>query len=191
MKVWAFANQKGGVGKTTTTITLAGLIAQQSKRVLMIDFDPHSSLTAYLGWDADTLDSSSYLLFDALSKNSLDYRICQRILMRTPFKNLYLIPGSLALATLDKKLSKLDGMGLVLEKTLELLKNDFDYVLIDCPPVVGILMVNALATCHHLIIPVQTEYLALKGLERMMRTIEMIAKAKHQKFSFTILPTMF
>ena len=101
------------------------------------------------------------------------------------------MPASLSLATLDKRFGTREGMGLVLQKTLNLLKDDYDYVLIDCPPVLGMLMINALAACQQLLIPVQTEFLALKGLERMMQTLKMVIKAQHHSIDYKIVPTMY
>jgi chromosome partitioning protein len=95
------------------------------------------------------------------------------------------------MATLDRQLGAKEGMGLVVSKALERVAGQFDAVLIDCPPQLGVLMINALAACQHLIIPVQTEFLALKGLERMLRTLQMIGKALKKQLHYTILPTMF
>ncbi len=106
-------------------------------------------------------------------------------------EDIHLMPASLSLATLDKKFSSREGMGLVINKVLNELKEDFDYVLIDCPPILGILMINALAACQFLLVPVQTEFLAIKGLERMMETLNMVIKAQHHTISYKIVPTMF
>jgi chromosome partitioning protein len=113
------------------------------------------------------------------------------LLCGTGIEGLELFPASVALATLDRQASKLDGMGLVLQQALDTMTDRFDYVLMDCPPMLGVLMVNALAACKHLIIPVQTEFLALKGLERILRTLEMILRARSEPLSYTIVPTMF
>jgi chromosome partitioning protein len=95
------------------------------------------------------------------------------------------------LATLDRQAGKLDGMGLVIKQALDQLANRYDYVLLDCPPILGVLMINALAACDHLIIPVQTEFLALKGLERMLRTLDMVTKSRQIPLPYHIVPTMF
>jgi chromosome partitioning protein len=113
------------------------------------------------------------------------------LLCGTGIEGLELFPASVALATLDRQASKLDGMGLVLQQALDTMTDRFDYVIMDCPPMLGVLMVNALAACKHLIIPVQTEFLALKGLERILRTLEMILRARPEPLSYTIVPTMF
>ena len=184
MKIWAVANQKGGVGKTTSTVSLAGVLIMRGYRVLMLDLDPHGSLTSYFGLDPDEVDPSLYNLFQrSLSPSD--------VLYDTGFENLALIPAASALATLDKQLGAKEGMGLIIAETLKELESDYDYVLIDCPPMLGLLMVNALAACERLIIPVQTEFLALKGLQRMTHTLEMITKARKKTIQYTIVPTLF
>ena len=189
MRVWAVANQKGGVGKTTTVVSLGGELSQRGYRTLLVDMDPHGSMTAYFGHDPDNMDSSIYQLFKARAdKQRLDP---QSVIQETRFKDLFLLPAATALATLDRQLSGAEGMGLVITHTMRELEAEFDFVLIDCPPQLGMLMVNALAACEHLIIPVQTEFLALKGLERMERTLTMMQQARHKTMSYTILPTMF
>lgn len=189
MKVWAVANQKGGVGKTTTAVNLAGHLVLQGRRVLLIDLDPHGSMTAYFGQDPDSLEKSVYLLFQAAVADL--GKTARSILLQTPVEGLSLLPASTALATLDRQLGTREGKGLVLLRTLKQLDAEFDDVLIDCPPLLGILLVNALAACEHLILPVQTEFLALKGLERMMHTLAMINKSRPQPLACTIVPTMF
>ncbi|NOX09873.1 MAG: ParA family protein [Gammaproteobacteria bacterium] len=186
MKIWAVANQKGGVGKTTTAVTLGGLLAGEGVKTLLVDLDPHGSLTTYFGNDPDTIVSSVYNLF------RIDQKITARdILLPTRFENLSILPSSTALATLDRQLGKQDGMGLVVAQALAELAGEYDYVLMDCPPILGMLMVNALAACNHLIVPVQTEFLALKGLERMLRTLKMVQRARGAELSYTVVPTLF
>lgn len=187
MSVWAVANQKGGVGKTTTTVTMAGLLAQRGKPTLMIDLDPHGSLTTYFGHDPDSIEASVYSLFQNEGGAPSDDALC----LPTQFENLYLMPASTALATLDRQLGAKEGMGLILARAIHRLADRFEHVFIDCPPVLGVLMVNALAASDRLLIPVQTEFLALKGLERMLRTLSMILRARRKPLSYTIVPTMF
>ena len=189
MRVWAIANQKGGVGKTTSTVSLAGLLTEQGHKVLVVDLDPHGSLTSYFGYDPDALTSSTYQLFqsdDAVSKDSV-----LALVVNTSVPGLSLIPTSPALATVERQMTGKDGMGLRVGKAMSVIEAEFDYVLLDCPPVLGVLMINALAACERLLVPVQTEFLALKGLERMTRTMQMIQKARPQPLTFTIVPTMF
>ena len=188
MKVWSVANQKGGVGKTTTTVTLGGWCAAGCGSTLLVDLDPHGSLTAYFGYDPESMQESVYSLFQA---ERLDTDGVMRLTRPTSEENLWLLPASTALATLDRQLGARDGMGLVIERALQAVSARFDHVLIDCPPMLGVLMVNALAACERLIIPVQTEFLAIKGLERMLHTLVMIERARGLSVPFTVVPTMF
>lgn len=190
MIVWTVSNQKGGVGKTTTAVSIGGLLAQQGKRVLLMDLDPQGSLTSYFRLDPDGIEYSVYTLFNAKaggqSLESLD-----RLLHPSGVEGMTLMPASTAMATLDRQLGARDGMGLVIVDALNRLSDQFDYVLMDCPPMLGILMVNALAACQQLLIPVQTEFLALKGLERMLHTLQMIGRARGGSLAYTIIPTFF
>ena len=188
MIVWTVANQKGGVGKTTTVVSLAGILAQRGQRVLLIDTDPHASLTSYLDFDSDRLEGTLYELFQAAKPSA---ELVNRMTLKTRFENISLLPASITLATLDRVMGNREGMGLVLKRALLRVQDQFDYVLIDCPPVLGVMMVNALAACDRILVPVQTEFLALKGLERMMKTFEIMQRSKREKFRYTIIPTMF
>ena len=188
MKIWAVANQKGGVGKTTTAVSLAGHLVSQGSRVLLVDMDPQGSMTSYFGFDPDDMPKSIYTLFQ------LDQFVAQDIapvLTKTKVEGLTLLPATTALATLDRQLGTKEGKGLVLKKSLAAIEPHFDYVLIDCLPMLGILMVNALAACDSLLLPVQTEFLALKGLDRMMNTLSMITRSRKEPLRSVIVPTMF
>ena len=188
MIVWTVANQKGGVGKTTTVVSLAGILAQRGQRVLLIDTDPHASLTSYFDFDSDRLEGTLYELFQAAKPSS---ELVNRMTLKTKFENIHLLPASITLATLDRVMGNREGMGLVLKRALLRVQDQYDYVLIDCPPVLGVMMVNALAACDRILVPVQTEFLALKGLERMMKTFEIMQRSKRDKFRYTVTPTMF
>ncbi len=189
MKVWTIANQKGGVGKTTTTVTLAGLLTEQGKRVLLIDLDPHGSLTSYFSYNPDELEESVYSLFQK--------KIQQRrtplaaMLCKTGIEHMDLLPASTSLVSLDRQAGMTRGMGLIIKDAIQPYKSHYDHVLIDCPPTLGILMINALAACEKLIIPVQTEFLAIKGLERILNTLQMINISRKEILDFIVVPTMF
>jgi chromosome partitioning protein len=185
MKIWTVANQKGGVGKTTTTVTLAGLLAARGHTTLMVDTDPYGSLTAYFGLDPDSLEHSLYSLFREPTSDPAP------LVRGTKVERLYLLPASTALATLDRQLGAAPGMGLVISRALAQLAPRFEFVLIDCSPQLGILLVNALAACEHLVIPVQTEFLSLKGLERMQHTLAMIQRSRQKPLPRMIVPTLF
>jgi len=189
MQVWAISNQKGGVGKTTTVVSLAGLLADSGHDVLLIDLDPHGSLTSYFRYDPDEIDQSVYDLF--MEDAKVTGPLVESLLVPTTAENVQLLPASTALATLERRAIGQSGMGLQISKAIAHMKDDYDYVLIDSPPVLGVLMVNALAASNKLLIPSQTEFLALKGLERMVRTISMINKARKLKLPYTIIPTFY
>ncbi|MCC4263158.1 ParA family protein [Oceanimonas baumannii] len=187
MIVWTVANQKGGVGKTTSVVALAGLLAQRNKRVLLIDTDPHGSLTAYLDYNPDALQGTLFDLFQTgAGRAEFD-----RVALQTRFEGITLLPASISLATLERTSSSREGMGLVLKRLLAEVKHDFDVAIIDCPPVLGVMMVNALAACDRILVPVQTEFLALKGLERMVSTFKLMHKARKDGFNYTVVPTMY
>jgi len=189
MRIWAVANQKGGVGKTTTSIALAGLLADAGKRVVVVDLDPHGSMTSYFGHDPDTLEHSAYDLF--LHTGTVPQGLPQRLLLPTSHERIKLLPASTALATLERQSPGQSGLGLVIAKSLAQLWGEFDHAIIDSPPLLGILMVNALAASQQLVIPVQTEFLAVKGLERMVSTLAMINRSRKQALPYLIVPTLF
>jgi chromosome partitioning protein len=188
MIVWSVANQKGGVGKTTSTVTLAGLLSQKGHRVLMVDTDPHASLTTYLGFDPDAVSSSLFDLFQLRTFNSSTVR---PLILETQVEGIDIIPAHMSLATLDRVMGNRSGMGLILKRALQAVEQDYDYVLIDCPPILGVMMVNALAASDRILIPVQTEFLAMKGLERMILTLTIMKKSRKDEFKVTIVPTMY
>lgn len=189
MFIWTVANQKGGVGKSTTSVALAGLAAEQGFRVLLVDLDPHGSLTTYFRQNPDTLELSAFNLFQG--RKNLNRDFIHQLIIETDFKRLSLLPASPALATLERKVIGQDGMGLVLSEALALLSEDYDLVLVDSPPLLGVLMINALAACHQLVIPVQTEFLSIKGLERMMNTLQMMGRSNRSDMHYSIVPTMY
>ncbi len=189
MRVWAVANQKGGVGKTTTSIALAGLLADAGKRVVVVDLDPHGSMTSYFGHDPDSLEHSCFDLF--LNQGGVPDGLPRELLLPTSHERISLLPSSTALATLERQSPGQNGLGLVIAKSLAQLWQQFDHAIIDSPPLLGVLMVNALAASHQLVVPVQTEFLAVKGLERMVSTLGMINRSRKQALPYSIVPTLF
>ena len=189
MRIWAIANQKGGVGKTTTVVGLGGLLAENGYRVLLVDLDPHGSLTSYLGGNPDDIEYSTYNFFQ--HKGEIPEGLPDLVQVETKIKGLSIWPASTLLATVERRMSGQKGMGLVVAKALIEKWDEFDYVLIDTPPILGILMINALAACQRILLPVQTEHLAIKGLERMMRTLTMVMKSQGRNLDYLVVPTMF
>ncbi|SFC22987.1 ParA family protein [Pseudoalteromonas denitrificans] len=189
MKIWTVANQKGGVGKTTTTVTLGGILASRGHRVLLIDTDPHASLTYYFGIDSEELEVSVYDVF-ARNKGMSKEEILQALCPST-MEGVDILPATMAIATLDRSMGNKGGMGLILTKALAKISEEYDYAILDCPPVLGVLMVNALAASERVLVPVQTEFLALKGLDRMMRTMQLMQSSQAKQYQYTIIPTMY
>lgn len=189
MKVWTIANQKGGVGKTTSVVSLAGALTKRGQRVLVIDTDPHASLGYYLGIDSEEVPGSLFDVF--LAHRQLTKQLILSHIVPTSVDGLDLLPATMALATLDRALGHQEGMGLVLRNLLTLVADQYDVAIVDCPPVLGVLMVNALAASEHIVIPVQTEFLAIKGLERMVKTMDIMGRSKKTRYSYTVVPTMY
>lgn len=189
MHVWSVANQKGGVGKTTSVVSLGAMLAEKGHRVLVFDLDPQGSLTSYFGYNPDEIEHSAFNLF--MNKGRVPDDLPGQLLLETSQPGMSLLPASTALATLERNVSQQEGMGLVVSKTLARLWDDFDYALIDTPPLLGVLLINSLAACRRLLVPVQTEFLALKGLERMVHTIQMVTASQKRSLDYLIIPTMF
>lgn len=187
MNIWAVANQKGGVGKTTTTVSLGGLLAQFGRRVLLVDTDPHGSLSSYFGCNPELVVDSVYTIFQG-GASTLSVLGAMH---RTEIDGLHLLPASTALATLDRQLGVREGMGRLLAEGLAKIATRYEHVIIDCPPMLGILMVNALGAADQVLVPVQTEHLALNGLERMQHTLAMIERSTGAELPWLIVPTMY
>ena len=189
MRVWSIANQKGGVGKTTSVVSLGGLLSERGHRVLLVDLDPHGSLTSYFRYDPDAIERSLYDLF--FDQKCRDRDFVKQVIQPTTREGVDVLPATTALATLERQVSGQDGMGLVLAKTLAQVWDDYDYALLDTPPILGVLLVNALAACQRLVVPTQTEHLAMKGLERMVHTLKMVMQSQKRQLPYVIVPTLF
>ncbi len=166
-KVIAIANQKGGVGKTTTTINLGAYLADNGHRVLVVDLDPQGNTSSGLGITGDNLSGD---LYDVL----MDGVAAAAVARETAVKGLHLLPASPVLAAAEVELVAVPQREFKLRKALEEL--DYDYVLIDCPPSLGILTVNGLVAAHELIIPVQAEFYAMEGLGQLVQTVQRVRK---------------
>ena len=173
-KVIAITNQKGGVGKTTTTFNLGVALAKQGKRVLVVDVDPQSNLTTYAGWyDENEL---KYTLTDLMeqSMNDDEIKIKESILHHK--ENVDLIPSNLSLSALENSLTYAMSREYTLRNCLSSIKDVYDYILLDCQPSLGMLTINALASANSVIIPVQSEYFALRGMTDLFKIINKVRR---------------
>ena len=184
-RVLAVANQKGGVGKTTTSVNLGAALAELGFRVLVIDLDPQGNATTGLGIDARNFEISMY---DVLMRDSS----LEDCVEPTSMKNLFVAPATIALAGAEIELVPAFSRELKLKRSIESVIDDFDYVLIDCPPSLGLITVNALAAADEVLVPIQCEYYALEGLSQLMRNVHLVASNLNPKLDIsTIVLTMY
>ena len=166
-KIISFSNQKGGVGKTTTCVNMAAYLSRAGKKVLLIDLDPQGNATTGLGFSKGSLKKSVYNVViegDEVRDNVLE----------TELEGLYILPSNIDLAGAEVDLVYKKNRDRVLKAALEKVKGAYDYILIDCPPSLGLLTVNALSAADRVIIPIQSEYYALEGLSLLMNTISLV-----------------
>ena len=168
-KVIAIANQKGGVGKTTTAINLSACIAYKGKRVLIIDIDPQGNTTSGLGVDKKEINKSIY---DVL----INDENIENVILDTVVENLKLCPSNIQLAGAEIELVSVISRETRIKRVLEGIKHNYDFIIIDCPPSLGLLTINSLTAADTILVPIQCEYYALEGLSQLMDTVKLVQK---------------
>ncbi|NBX16032.1 MAG: ParA family protein [Proteobacteria bacterium] len=184
-RIIALSNQKGGVGKTTSAVNIAASLAAAEYRVLLVDFDPQGNASSALGVESRSLKPSSYEMLIQESAPA-------DCIVKTELSYLDLIPANQELIGAEIELVSALGREHRLKDALNLLKNNYDFILIDCPPALGLLTVNALVAAHGILVPLQCEYFALEGLSQLMKTVELVKKFLNPSLDIEgILLTMF
>lgn len=183
-KIIAFSNQKGGVGKTTTCVNVSAYLASLGKKVLIVDMDAQGNATTGLGYDKSKLEKSVYNIL-------IEGDSVKDVALKTQIDGLYLLPSSIDLAGAEVELVQLKNRDKRLAEALDAVRNEYDYITIDCPPSLGLLTINALISADEAIIPIQSEYYALEGLSQLLNTIKLVSRInKKLKISGVVL-TMF
>ena len=185
-KAIAIFNQKGGVGKTTTNINLAACLAIRGKRVLVLDIDPQGNTTSGIGVTKRNLKNTVY---NILIDKNYDPR---KAIIKTNIENLDLIPASVDLAGAEVELVEMEGRENALKVGLEKIKDDYDYLFIDCPPSLGLLTINSLAAVDSVLVPIQCEFYALEGVSQLVSTIELVKRSLNPKLEIQgVILSMF
>ena len=166
-RVIAIANQKGGVGKTTTAINLSACLADLGKKVLALDLDPQGNMTSGLGVDKDEIERSVYDLI--IGNAGIEECICKNVL-----DNLDVLPSNIDLSAAEIEMIGVENKEFILKNEMEKIKDDYDFVIIDCPPALSMLTINAMTTADSVLVPIQCEYYALEGLTQLIHTIELV-----------------
>ncbi len=187
--VVAVANQKGGVGKTTTALNLGAAFVRQDKKVLVMDLDPHACASIHLAFFPESTHGSALDIFKRFPDFAPDGR--DLVHESRGGAGVDFFPGTIKLSDLDAEFKEVKGKGLILKKWLRTVDDKYDVIIMDCPPQMGIILVNALIAADLVIIPTQTDFLALHGFKLIFDTMRMLNKALKKPIKYKILPTMY
>ncbi len=183
-KIISFANQKGGVGKTTSAINIAAAIGLKGKKTLLLDCDPQGNASSGVGIRRNRIGATTYDILIGRAR-------AEDAIIKTEYKNLSVLPSSMPLAAAELELADLEDRAFRLKNALESVKNDYDYIFIDCPPSLGMLTINALTASDGVIVPMQCEYFSLEGLTQILSTVKQVKRLYNSDLSLTgILITM-
>lgn len=183
-KVICIFNQKGGVGKTTTTVNLSAYIASMGKKILVVDIDPQGNTSSGLSINKDELEYSMYNVIMGLSP--------ERAIINTGIDNLDIIPGTVELAGAEIELTSKASRETKVKEGLDKIKENYDYIFIDCPPSLGLLTINALTAADSVVIPIQCEFYALEGVGQLMKTIQLVKKGLNRNLEIQgVIMSMF
>ena len=173
-RIIAIANQKGGVGKTTTAINLSACLAEKGQKVLAIDMDPQGNMTSGLGLDKDDVDKTIYDMIIGESE-------IEAVIKKETIENLDILPSNVDLSAVEIELIDVENKEFIVNNSIQKIRDNYDFIIIDCPPSLSLLTINAMTTADSVLVPIQCEYYALEGLSQLIHTVELVKDRLNSK----------